>query len=77
MQIECKIMKQTSLPLTHRVYQIQCAQRVSVITFIWYAQNQNTETPSKLKVFESNNSKRAKQDSQNRLRSHMSEGGEP
>ena len=41
------------------------------------AENQKIGKPNDLKVFVSNKTKRPKQDSQNRHRPPMSEGGEP
>ena len=50
-------------------------RRVSGITFIRYAQNRKIGKSNK--VFGSNKTKGYTQDSQNRLRSHKPEGGEP
>ena len=49
----------------------------SVITFIRYAQCQKIEKPENFKVFGNMKTKGPKQDSQNRVRSYMSEGGVP
>ena len=54
-------------------YQIQCARRVSGITFI---KVERLESQIIFKIFGSNKTKRPKQDSQNLLRSPIPEGGE-
>ena len=58
-------------------YQIWCARRVSGITFIGYAQIQTFWQPNNLNVFASKKTKWLKQNSNNRQRSLMPEGGEP
>jgi hypothetical protein len=45
-------------------------------TFIRHTQSQKIGKPNNLKVFGSNKTKEPKQDSQNQLRSPVSEGGE-
>ena len=45
-------------------------------TFIRHTQSQKIGKPNNLKVFGSNKTKETKQDSQNQLRSPVSEGGE-
>jgi len=50
---------------------------VSAITFIRYAQCQKIGKPNNFKVFGTLKTKGTKQDSQNRLRSPMPEGGVP
>jgi hypothetical protein len=50
---------------------------VSGIPFIMYAQSQKIGKPNNFKIFWSKKTKGSKQDSQNLLRSSMSERGEP
>jgi hypothetical protein len=52
-----------------------CTLRLSGITFIRYAQNQKIGKPNSFKIFSSKKIKGPQQDSQNCLRSPMSEGG--
>jgi hypothetical protein len=42
-----------------------------------YVQYRNIEKPNNLKMFGKNKTKASKQDSQNRFRPHMHDGGEP
>jgi hypothetical protein len=49
-------------------------RHVSGITFMRYAEGQNTGKPNNLKVFGNKKSECPKQDSQNRLRSPVCEG---
>ena len=51
---------------------MECARRVSVITFIRYTLKSKDWKANNFKIFGSRKTKRPKQDSQNRLRSHRS-----
>jgi hypothetical protein len=59
------------------MFQIWCTRRASEITFISYSYNQKVGKPNNLNVFVSKLTKGSKQDSQNRPRSPIPEGGEP